>query len=394
MILAQFGYGPSDRVEIGLDDGGVKGVILNASNIKPEQILPYCQSLKETSSETVLFFDPEYYVNLVQEADKFGKLGDYPYFHHPMTISDLASPKMLTNAVSKVVDVQATSELPNILSPTVEIVSFGGSTEPYVLSMLHATLEYVEDNDIEGRIYASLLINENAFDDADKMALFLDAITRVRGVDGYYIVVDRTDAYKHYWNNPQTLAAYMYFVNALSAHKEVILGYADGIGLLGLAVGAKYAATGWWMNSSSFTKQRFISSSGRRKSKYYSQQLMTTINVDGELSVLVSRGKKDLIANTSKYDGGVSSDPLNPTVWGEREAIFHKWLVMNEMCNQDYSSNNEAERLQNIEERLVRAKELSEEMDSFLPDGFETAHGPAHLQVMLSAVDIYKKGVV
>lgn len=393
MILAQHGYGPSDRVEIGLADGSIDGIILSASNIKPDQVQTYCTGISEVNDDSLLFLDPEYYVNFISEADKFGKLGSYPYFNHPMAATDLASPKALLDATSKVVDFQVAQGMPNILSPTIEITSFGGATEPYVLSLLHSTVEYIQDNRITAKVYGSLLINENALDDADKMALFLDAVTRVRGIEGYYIVIDRTDTYKPYWNNPQTMAAYMYLINALSTNKKVILGYSDGVGLLGLSVGASHAATGWWLNSGNFSKQRFISSSGRRKSKYYSKQLMSNINVDGELSVLVDRGAKDLVANTSKYDAGVSSDPLNPTQWNERDAVFHKWLALRDICNTDFTGDIDS-RLNHLEERINKAKLLSEEMDSMLPNGFEAASGPAKLQVMLGAVELYRKGVI
>lgn len=394
MILAQHGYGPSDRVEIGLADGSIKGVIVSAANTTPDQLGAYCSTILAANSDALMLFDSEYYVNFIQEADKFGKLAEYDYFTHPMAPSDLASPKLLQETTKKVIDLQINNGFLKVTSPTLEISSFGSSNEPYSLSLLNASAEYVAAEHSEAELYGSLLINESAFYDVERMALFLDAITRVKGIKGFYIVVDRSDSQKYFWSNPQTLSAYMYLVHTLSSNKSVILGYSDGAALLGLATGAEYASNGWWQNSGNFTKKRFVSSGGRRRPTYYSKQLMGTMYVDGELSILVQRGYKDLIANSTKYDAAVSSSPLDPSSWNERDAVFHKWIAVSEYDAEIAALPSEFERLDYLVGKINAAKDLSETMNGILPDGFSANHGPEKLRTWLAAIDQYRKGVI
>jgi hypothetical protein len=394
MILAQHGYGPSDRVETGMQDGSIHGVILSAANINPDQIASYCTGLTSVKSDALLLFDPEYYVNFIQEADKFGKLADYPYFNHPMAPSDLASPKRLLQTTEQVLRFQIDAGLKKLVAPTLEITSFGSAHEPYALSLLNAAVEYVADNQPDTELYGSLVINESAFYDLERMALFLDAITRIKGVTGFYIVIDRTDSAKSIWTNPQNLAAYMYLVHTLSANKKIILGYTDGTGLLGLAVGAGYIGNGWWLNSGNFTKQRFVASGGRRRATYYSKQLMSSIYVDGELSVLVSKGFGEQIAGSSKYDAAVTADPLNPTSWSERNTVFHKWLMLSDDDKELAALSNEQERLELLSTKIAQAKDLSEQMNGLLPDGFKSTHGPEKLRTWLAAIEQYRKWVL
>lgn len=394
MILAQHGYGPSDRVEVGLTDGSLGGVILSASNIKPDQLAEYCSAIRLCRPDSIILFDPEYYVNFIQEADKFGKLADYPYFNHPMAASDLASPRLLMDTAQKVLKQQVEVGLQQVTAPTIEITSFGSANEPYALSLLHASSEYMADNHPGVDLYCSLLINESAFYDVERMALFLDAITRLKSIKGYYVVVDRSNSQKNFWTNPQNLSAYMYFIHTLASYKTVALGYTDGTALLGLVAGATYVSNGWWQNSGNFTKKRFVTGGGRRRATYYSKQLMSTIYVDGELSVLVNKGLGPQIAGTTKYDTAVATDPLNPASWGEREAVFHKWMILSEHDNEIAAAATEKERLELIESKINVAKDLSETMNAQLPDGFNSNHGPEKLRTWIAAIEQYKKGVI
>lgn len=143
MILAQHGYGPADRVQVGLTDNSLGGVIISAANVNPDQIADYCKGITDVRSDAIMLFDTEYYVNFIQEADKFGKLADYPYFSHPMAPSDLASPKLLQETTERVLKFQTDLGLKLITAPSIEITSFGSANEPYALSLLHAAAEYV-----------------------------------------------------------------------------------------------------------------------------------------------------------------------------------------------------------------------------------------------------------
>lgn len=395
MILAQHGYAAAQRIEGGLADGSIDGAIISASNIKPEDVKAKLKALQESSGEADFFIDPEYYANFIDGADKFGKLAKYDYFKQPKLISDLASPKVLQSISKDVLKMQAKWGFKNLISPSIEITSFGSAHESYSLSLLHSSVEYVKDHlGDEYFLYGTILINESAFNDTDRMAQFLDAVTRVKGITGFYVLVDRTASSRPFWDNPHNLAAYMYLVNTLAINKKkVVLGYCDGSSLLGLSVGAKHASIGWWLNSSNFTKQRFIKSGGRRRKQYYSKQLMNLIFVDGELSVLVDKGMGEYVSGTTRYDEEFAQDPLNKE-WSDERAILHKWEAISSTAKEVLSTADVNLRLKELESKLNSSVQLYKEAISKLPDGFEVATGSNKLKVWLSAIKLYRAGVV
>lgn len=394
MILAQHGYAASDRVEKGVQDTSIDGVIISASNIKPADVPAKIKAIQAASSSAEIYFDPEYYANFIDKADKYGKLSDYDYFLQPKTLSELASPKALLNVTKTVLDLQAKWGLNKLISPSIEIPTFGSAHETYSLSLLNSSIEYVEDNFKDKELYGTILINENAFNDLSRMADFLDAVTRVKGIRGFYVVADRTGSTRAFWDNPQNLAAYMYLINALALNKkEVVLGYCDGTALLGLATGAKHASVGWWQNSTNFTKKRFIKSGGKRRKQYYSKQLMNSIYVDGELSVLVDKGYADMVANTTKYDTDFSQDPLNEQ-WTDEQAILHRWAAMKATVDVVMAEPDTDSRLLKLETELKSARTIYKEVSGQLPGGFDIATGPSKVDVWLNAINIYKNGVL
>lgn len=395
MIIAQHGYAAADRVEKGLRDGIIDGAVISASNIKPDDVQAKLSSLIDTSQDAFVLFDSEYYVNFMDEADKFGKLIDYKYFKHPKPLSDLASPRALQAISKEVIDSQVKWGFNRLTTPSIEIPTFGSASESYSLSLLNSTIEYVEDN-IKGKeLYGSILLNEAAFNDLERMASFLDVLTRSNSLKGYYVVVDRTGGSRPFWENPQSLAAYMYFINTLASNKkDVVLGYCDGTALLGLCVGASHASVGWWQNSTNFTKRRFIKSGGRRRKEYYSKQLMNSIHIDGELVPLVDVGLGDMVANTSQYDSDVSDNPGDTTAWTDEKAILHKWTVLHELAQDILVSDDLDSRLDALERKLTEAQRLYRDITSKVPGGFDSGTGPNKVNVWLNAISLYRKGVL
>lgn len=395
MIIAQHGYAASDRVEKGLQDQIIDGVVISASNVKPEEVQAKLTNITTTSSNAFVLFDSEYYVNFMDEADKFGKLVDYKYFKHPKAVSDLASPKALQAISKEVIDNQVRWGFNKLTSPSIEVPTFGSANESYSLSLLNSTIEYVEDHVKDKELYGSILLNEAAFNDLERMGAYLDILTRPNSLTGYYLVVDRTGGARPFWENPQSLAAYMYFINVLSSNKkDVILGYCDGTALLGLAVGASHASVGWWQNSTNFTKRRFIKSGGRRRKEYYSKQLMNSIHIDGELVPLIESGLVDRVADSTKYDDEISNDPNDTTVWTDEKAILHKWTAMHENAVEIAKGVSVKEKLKIVEEQLLNAQRTYRDVTSYVPGGFDSGTGPNKINVWLNAISLYDKGVL
>lgn len=394
MLLAQDGFAASDRIDNGLQSEVISGAIISASCRQPANLSSVVQGLKDIRSDAFILFDSEFYVGSFPEADKFGKLTDYQYFKHPLQKIDLINPTSVQGFIKKVVDVQLDAGLDNITSPTIRIQTFNSGSETQVFSFLFGTLDYVQQNAADKKLYGSLLINELALTNSRGLAEFLDTVTALRDYAGFYIIIDRSSSTISFWNNPDTLASLMYLVHVLSDNGfQIVVGYSDGDGLLSLATGASYVASGWWQNTTNFTDGKFKSSGGRRRKKYYSYQLMNAVYQEGELSSIVEHGLGSNVMGITGLDDELAQDPLN-VAWPDGTAILHKWKALNQRIQEDVSSGDETAKLEALRGSILVAKALYEQVESTIDIEFDIGNGPKKLDIWLKAIEIYQGGVV
>lgn len=392
MILAQYGYGPSDKIKTGISDGSLTGAILTASDIKPTEVRARIDEIRRESKDADIYFDPEYYVHFFPEAGQRGQLDGYPYFTYPKSPVELASPKNLQDAAREVLEYQSKDlGLKNLLSPTIEVTSFDGSQASYSLALLNSSVEFVESALSGHSLFGSLVLDENAFDNADQRDNFLDAITGLRNIEGFYLVVDQASGNSPFWTNPEKLASYLYFIEALHSNKKkVILGYCDSTALVGLSVGATHASIGWWQKTTTFNRNRFApSTGGRRLKKYYSKQLLNSIFVEKELAPIVEAGLGDGLVGTTKYDGEILPDPRVAS-WSEREAILHMWAAIRSTAEEIFKLPDTDGRLRLLEDKISASKGLYESTSRVLPEGYEIATGPRKIDVWQRAIRAYR----
>lgn len=394
MLLAQDGHAAGDRIQNGLQNSVIHGAILSASCKQKDSLGAAITALKETNSSALLLFDSEFYVSRFLDADKFGKLTSYEYFKPSLPKKDLILPSSIQSIIEQVVDVQTDAGLKALTTPTVRIEAFNSGSEAQAFSFLFGTLECINKKDGDHELYGSLLINEVALSNTAGLAEFLDTVTALRDLKGFYIIIDRSYAGSQFWNNPDTLAALMYITHTLSDNDfEVILGYSEVEGLLSLATGASFIGSGWWLNTSNFTDGRFKSSGGRRRKRYYSYQLMNSIYQDGELTALVDNGFADKVMGVTGHDSELIGDPNNAP-WSDGVAILHKWTAIDKRIKETVTSGDEATKLDTLETAIRGASELYKEILASVDIEFDLSNGPKKLDIWLKAIDIYRGGVV
>ncbi len=397
MLLAQDGHQASDRILDGINRGFINGAVLSTLFRKPETIETTKNDLVAANNDAIILLDNEFYVNAIIGAEKFGKLSTYPYYSHPLTKKDLSSPFKLAEHIKKTIDYQIDqAHLKTITTPSVIVESFDHTSEAIFLSLLSGSCEYIADkrsSDVD-KLFASLVINEQALSNTDTLPAFLDSLTGFDNLTGFYIVVDKTTSPLSYWSNPATLAAVMYITKTLSDNGyEVIIGYADVPDLLNLAVGAKAIATGWWDNTSSFTQKKFMDTGGgRRRKKYFSQQLLNAIYVDPDVQSAKTLGLIDKITLGSELDAPLVDDPYD-TPWVDGVAIAHKWQAMQSVVEAIDAVSSEEDKITAIEAKIDNALEVYGELiDAGIK--FEPHTGPRKISVMKQAIAIYRDGVL
>jgi len=392
MLLAQDGHQAGDRIHEGLSNGLIQGAIISTGFRDASKLPDILADLTKVSSDALLIFDNEFYVNAIQGADKFGMLETYPYYCHPLTKKDLVSPQKVQSLIKTALDFQISAGLKNITTPTVIIDSFNSNSETTSLSLCFGSIEYIESIKFEGDIYCSLVISEQALSNTTLLPEFLTTITALSGVKGFYIVFDKTSSVSPYWSNPATLAASMYLTNVLRQNNfDVVIGYSDGAGILQLAAGASSISTGWWENTTNFSQDKYVRrEGGRRRKKYFSQNLMNTIYVDTTIARAQAVGLLDKLMPTTNYDKDFAKAPTE-NVWQDKTAIWHKWAAIQNIIA-SCSEGGEV-KLDKVEASIDITLGLYALLASKgVP--FDSGADSARVKTMKQAIALYKEGVV
>ena len=151
-------YGKSDKIERGVADNSIDGVVLSPKAETPDRLETY---ITEKQTEGVqIYFDPQFYLLSLEGSVNIGKLEQYYYY-----VSDIVNKKYLSipqnvqNVVKRVIDYQNSCGLKNIISPSVFFDSFDSRMSQIALSMANESMSYYKGKDL----YISLCISEAAF---------------------------------------------------------------------------------------------------------------------------------------------------------------------------------------------------------------------------------------
>jgi hypothetical protein len=294
--------------------------------------------------------------------------------------------------IKTTIDFQISAGLKKITTPTVIIDSFNSNSETTSLSLCFGSIEYIESIKFEGDVYCSLVISEQALSNTTLLPEFLTTITALSGIKGFYIVFDKTSSVSPYWSNPATLAASMYLTNVLKQNNfDVVIGYSDGAGILQLAAGATSISTGWWENTTNFSQNKYVRrDGGRRRKKYFSQNLMNTIYIDTTIARAQAVGLLERLMPTTDYDKDFAKAPTEDP-WQDKTAIWHKWAAIQNIITQ--CSDGEEVKLDKVEAAIESTLSLYALLASKdVP--FDSGTDSARIKTMQQAIALYKGGVV
>ncbi len=332
-VYAQAGWQKSDKIIRGMRDGSINGVIWSPKDEFPRSMQVDTHSYKREFPNSIMLFDPQFYTTvLVGTRDRC--LRRYPYWR-TLRRSYFNDSANIRTSVQETLDYQLTLNVARLLSPSIEIDSFGSADCNISLLLANESIRYHQElsntNLALPPLLISLIVSEACLSSPTNFNSFLDEISIMPSA-GFYLIVYRVESQYRARFDPNALENLLYLVYVLAEINsyEVICGYSDFVGTLLCAVGAKAIGTGWFSNLRQFTMDRFLPPSPRRRARqrYSSQPLMNSIFLY-EMDIIHRRGQLNSIMSGTTYDA-VFNTVANPSnaPWAMDVSTLHHWQVL------------------------------------------------------------------
>jgi len=393
-IYSQHGYGKGTKIEAGLRDGALRGVILSPRNESPEKLSAFATGLRaEFQDGVTLLFDPQFYATIVPDA-RDGSLADYPYYRPGLTRRQFISQADVHEYAADTLGFQSTLDLDRWISPAVLFDDFRDPWSQIALTMAQESISVHRQTQNAAPLLLSLVLDENALRSRDSLDEFLDIITSW-DVAGFYLVVRRNDrSYPAAFDDSVLLnLVYLVYVLAEVNEFEVVCGYTDLVGLLLLAVGGKAIASGWFNTLRQFSLSPFQPATGGRapRARYTSAPLMSSVLVVPELATAYYVGRTaDMLSNT-RYDQAMANgDPAN-ALWPPETACLHHWDVLARLA-EGVGGTNVGVRLATLESEIRQAIARYALLQSSGVQ-FEAPTGPRDLTLWLRVVQAFRSEI-
>ncbi len=192
-VYAQHGYGKSDKLTIGLEEGSITGVVMSARDEKPAALQSYISQLRDLSSDARLMVDPQFHLSMYNPAkDRY--LPDYRYYKAGRRPSDFVGAKKIHAYAKATIDAQLELDVDVLVSPTVHVEGFNEREHQIALNLAAESMDYHASlNDEERPLSLSFVIGEHAFTERGGVDEFLDQVTAWE-IDGIYLIIARAES--------------------------------------------------------------------------------------------------------------------------------------------------------------------------------------------------------
>jgi hypothetical protein len=389
-ILAQCGFGPKDKIERGLAEGHISGVVFSPRYLTPERMQDQLAQLRGTGG--VLMMDPEYFATayLRNPDPSLGSLEQWGYFAMPRR-SGLISGTAVPGVIEATLRVQADLGLEEWIAPNVYVPKADSIDTAIALSFINQAKRVAGDVG-DAPVYATLAIDRDAIIHDDDFRNILDALTGLETPpDGYYVLVGggsardsgnnvRSDIY-----HPEVIAGWMYVNHVLSINgARVLNGYCHLLSPLMGICGATACASGWFSTLRCFSMNKYARERAGGQQpviRYVSTPLLAHIRAsefDDYRSVLPD------IATGSGSDA-IYSD-REPT---RTEEALQSWEALDALCA-DACTGDTAGDVTRFRARIEQAVALWAELEEagFVQD---VEANQERLEAMRAALDLFEE---
>lgn len=389
-LYAQHGYGKSDKIDRGIVDGQLSGVILSPKDERPDRMHEYIQHLNTLYPKIEVFFDPQFYATTIIPINE-GKLSEYEYFTSGLTRRNFMIPSDLTGYVRSTIDYQIGLGLNNLISPSVFIDDFNDPWSQIELSLAVESQVYHSSLNRQTTLYISLCINETALRNLGAVNEFLDMLSILQ-VGGFYIIIRREGNNCKPQIEPTILQNLLYLCYVLSTlnQYDVILGYTDFVGIPLYGTGIKAISCGWHNTLREFSYSRFQPSTGGRRprERYTSEQLINSILRIPELDTINRLGRLGQVLSNTRYDSGIRTNPTN-SPWTLDISCLHHWEILDRIMREIDKRTNVTDKFDYILELISQAETVYNALNNARII-FEDKSGSSHLQQWRTAIEGFR----
>lgn len=386
-LLAQHAYGKSDKIERGIADKSIDGVVLSPNAEIPDKLEDY---ISEKEADGIkLYLDPQFYLLAFEGSANIGRLNKYSYYIDDIVNKKyLSIPQNIQNVVKRVIDYQNSCGLKKIISPSVFFESFDSRMSQIALSMANESISYYGGNDL----YISLCISESAFKNLEDVQDFLDIIS-LFDVKGFYVIIERNNYDNANFIDSDVMANIMYFLYNLSQINmyNVILGYEGQLGIPLYASGIESIAMGWYAKTRKFDRNNFYEKNGMRRprKRYYSNKLFNSILLVPEVQLIQEQNKLGLVLSNTRYDSELYND-LGGSLWTDSISCLEYWMATKQHLEEMDKLELVEEKIEYMRRQIIKAQDIY----STLPeDLFDSKSKSSHLEMWDSGLLKFKEMV-
>ena len=369
-LFAQHGFGDGTKVDEGLAQGLIDGVIFSPRDIKREKLRERIATIRGAYPALPTLIDPQFYVyHLGGRTDhRLGFLPtDYKDYFRSCTRRDLERDTSVTELIEKAIAVQEELEVHFALSPNILIQRSFDSIDAAI------SKRFVELAALSrpGQQIVTLAVSRDALLQRTELTQFLQDICGLRERPrGFYLLVSAASAdAKSEIFNADVIGAWMFMNHVLSVNGyEVINGYSDLLTPFLAATGASAGASGWWGNLRRFSLARFEPAGGGRlpTPRYLSTSLL------GRLTFVELDRVRRRIPSVLN---GLPTDGLYPETAGsavERpHEVLQSWSALQQLTADVPHSIDAA--IAELERKILHAREMYDQVAQIL-DSVNTEH--------------------
>lgn len=385
-ILAQSGYGRGEKIEKGLNEGTIQGVIMSPRDERRDRLELAIHEWGNSYQDALILFDPQFYAaNLNNPRD--GHLSEFEYYANN---SDLGRTHFTGTRIRKYVkdclDYQYQTlgnDIAYLVSPTILFNSFRDSWSQIALNMAVESADYHATLNNPKPLLISIVVSETAFQDRDAVDEFLDALTEIEA-KGFYIIIRRNSPSVQNAMESASYGRFMYFCHVLATINEydVVVGYCDWHSFLLDVAGATHTSAGWFQNLRQFTLARFQPSSGggRPRKRYSSAPLLSCPLITPELQDIYLADTLPLVLSGTIHDAILQNGPsTGATNWSDEVSCLAHWYSLSSLSQQIGAQTSPAGRIQHAERMMQNALTLYAQLQS-QNVFFDPSTGPDHIR--------------
>ncbi|MCX6908542.1 MAG: hypothetical protein NTY01_10925, partial [Verrucomicrobia bacterium] len=198
-ILAQHGAKTGERIERGLADGLIDGVIYGAKDIAPAKLAEQCSENGNNHPTGQRLFDPQYYACVIasEPGVRLGSLvgvDAYPYFGGRRR-RDLEQEQRVVADLDACLSYQKTLAVTDFIAPNIVVRRSLDSVEATIakdfLRNAAAAHQRLQD---PRPLWATLAISTDALRDRIELQNFLQEVTEIENPpSGFYLLMEHPD---------------------------------------------------------------------------------------------------------------------------------------------------------------------------------------------------------